>query len=57
MADLMDAIARGRQPEVSGTNNLGTMAIIEAGYRSIRERRPVEVSEIHDDAKAVSYKD
>lgn len=57
MADLMDAIARGRQPEASGANNLGTMAIIEAGYRSIRQRRPVEISEIHDDAKAVSYKD
>lgn len=56
MADLMDAIARGQQPQVSGANNLGTMAVIEAGYRSIRERRPVEISEIHDDAKAVSYK-
>ena len=56
MADLMDAIARGRQPQVSGANNLGTMAVIEAGYRSIRERRPVEISEIHDDAKAVTYK-
>lgn len=57
MADLMDAIARDRPPEASGANNLGTMAVIEAGYRSIRERRPVEISEIHDDAKAVSYKD
>lgn len=57
MADLMDAIARGRQPESSGADNLGTMAIIEAGYRSIHEHRPVEISEIYDHAKAVSYKD
>lgn len=57
MADLMDAIARGRQPELSGANNLGTMAAIEAGYRSIRERRPVEISEIRDVAKAVLYND
>jgi predicted dehydrogenase len=55
MADLMDAIAHGRQPDVSGANNLGTMAIIEAGYRSIRDRRPVEISEIYDDFNAVSY--
>jgi predicted dehydrogenase len=56
MADLMDAIARGREPEASGSDNLGTMAAIEAGYKSIRERRPVDISEIHDHAKAVSYK-
>jgi predicted dehydrogenase len=56
MADLMDAIARGRQPDVSGANNLGTMAVIEAGYKSIRERRPVEISEIYDHFKAVSNK-
>jgi predicted dehydrogenase len=57
MADLLDAIARGRQPEGSGANNLGTMAIIEAGYQSIRERRPVDIAGVRDDAKAVSYQD
>jgi predicted dehydrogenase len=56
MADLMDAIARGRQPEASGVDNLGTMAIIEAGYRSVKERRPIEISDIHDTVKAASYK-
>lgn len=46
MADLMHAIAtRGRAP-TEGRENLGTMALIEAGYRSMREHRPVAVSEI-----------
>lgn len=46
MADLMNAIASGNPPSVSGADNLGTMAVIEAGYRSIREHRPVEITEI-----------
>lgn len=46
MADLMNAIAEGTQPATSGADNLGTMALIEAGYRSIGERRPVAISEI-----------
>jgi len=56
MADLMDAIALGREPAVSGAENLGTLATIEAGYRSIRERRAVEISEIYDDGSAASGK-
>ncbi len=55
MADLMDAIARGRRPECSGANNLGTMAAIEAAYQSVREHRPVDIAAIRDQAKAVSY--
>jgi predicted dehydrogenase len=55
MADLMDGISRGREPENSGGNNLGTMAIIEAAYRSIRERRPIDIADVREDAKAVSY--
>ncbi len=54
MADLMDAIARRQEPHVSGADNLGTMAVIEAGYRSVREHRPVEISEIRDHANAFS---
>ncbi len=46
MAELMDAIARGREPEISGRENLLTMATIEAGYRSIAERRSVSISDI-----------
>jgi predicted dehydrogenase len=51
----MDAIARSRQPECSGANNLGTMAVIEAAYQSIREHRPVDIAAVCDQAKAVSY--
>jgi predicted dehydrogenase len=46
MADLMDAIERQRLPAVSGADHLGTMATVEAAYRSIRERRPIDISEI-----------
>jgi hypothetical protein len=46
MADLMNAIASGTAPATDGADNLGTMAIVEAGYRSIRERRAVEISEV-----------
>jgi len=46
MADLMNAIASGRPPATNGADNLGTMAIVEAGYLSIRERRAVEISEV-----------
>ena len=46
MADLMNAIASGTEPATNGADNLGTMAIVEAGYQSIRERRVVEISEI-----------
>ena len=54
MADLMDAIARQRPPLVSGADNLGTLATIEAAYRSIHQRRPVDIAEIYQDAKAGS---
>lgn len=46
MSDLMNAIATGTQPSVSGADNLGTMAIVEAGYRSIAEKRPIPIAEI-----------
>jgi predicted dehydrogenase len=48
MADLMTAIATETQPATSGVDNLRTMAIIEAGYRSMHEHRPVNISEISD---------
>ena len=46
MGELMDAIAKGSQPLTSGLDNLKTMAVIEAGYRSIAERRTVQIAEI-----------
>lgn len=46
MADLMDAIETGRQPLTSGRDNLGTIAVAMAAYRSAGERRSVRVDEI-----------
>ena len=46
MAELMNAIATGSEPETNGLDNLKTMALVEAGYRSLRERRSVAVAEI-----------
>ncbi len=46
MAALMDAIAREVEPEISGRGNLDTMATVEAGYRSIKERRSVSLAEV-----------
>lgn len=46
MADLMLAIEEGRTPVVSGRDNLGTLRIVEAAYRSIEEGRRVDVAEI-----------
>ncbi len=46
MAELMDAIANRTDPPTSGADNLHTMAVLEAGYRSLKERRVVAISEI-----------
>jgi predicted dehydrogenase len=46
MGQLLDSIANGTEPEISGRDNLRTMALIEAGYRSLEERRLVRIDEI-----------
>lgn len=46
MADLMDAIVTGRPPVTSGRDNLGTVAVALAAYRSAEERRSVRLDEI-----------
>ncbi|HLH01694.1 MAG TPA: Gfo/Idh/MocA family oxidoreductase [Bryobacteraceae bacterium] len=46
MASLMNAIACNREPQPSGRENLVTMAVVEAGYRSMQEKRAVRISEI-----------
>jgi predicted dehydrogenase len=46
MGEVMNAIASDAEPVANGADNLKTMAIIEAGYRSIRERRSVPIAEI-----------
>jgi predicted dehydrogenase len=46
MGMLLDALATGTEPAVSGHDNLKTMALLDACYKSIAEHRPVEIEEI-----------
>lgn len=43
MSDLMDAIATGREPITSGRDNLRTLAVADAIYRSAEERRTIAI--------------
>jgi predicted dehydrogenase len=47
MAQLLCALEDNCEPEISGRDNLKTMALVEACYRSAEEHRAVELSEIH----------
>jgi predicted dehydrogenase len=55
MGELMDAIARGAEPEISGHDNLKTMALVEACYLSLQEHRPVGLAEITTDGGAETH--
>ncbi|MCX6625866.1 MAG: gfo/Idh/MocA family oxidoreductase, partial [Acidobacteria bacterium] len=44
----LDALATGTEPAISGRDNLHTMALVEAGYRSLDQHRPVDLAEILD---------
>jgi predicted dehydrogenase len=46
MEQLQHAVKTGRPPELSVADNVRTMALVEAGYRSIDEGRAVKLSEI-----------
>ncbi len=46
MAELLCALAEGRECSLSGRDNLQTMALVEACYRSVAEHRAVELAEI-----------
>ena len=46
MAQLMDAVYHDREPEIGGEDNLKTMALVDAAYRSVEERRSIALSEI-----------
>ena len=46
MADLLRALEGNRQPETSGDDNLKTMALVDAAYRSAKEHRAVALREI-----------
>lgn len=49
MEQLQYAISSGTTPALNVADNVHTMALIEAAYRSIEERRTVEISEIKID--------
>ncbi len=46
MAQLLCALEDDTEPEISGRDNLKTMALVDAAYRSAQEHRAVEISEI-----------
>jgi len=46
MEQLQYAVKTGEPPALTGADNLHTMALVEAGYRSIEERRAVRPEEI-----------
>ena len=45
MEQLQYALATGSEPALTGRDNLRTMALVEAGYRSMQEGRAVKLSE------------
>ena len=45
MAQLLVALEKGEPPEISGEDNLKTMALVDACYLSANERRAVKISE------------
>jgi hypothetical protein len=46
MAQLLVALEEGTEPEISGRDNLKTMALVEACYRSAKEHRAVAIDEV-----------
>jgi predicted dehydrogenase len=46
MAQLLCALEENAEPEISGRDNLQTMALVDACYVSAREHRAVEIREI-----------
>ena len=50
MGQLMRAIQDDVEPEISGRTTLGTMALVEAAYRSFREGRAVPLEETRAEA-------
>jgi predicted dehydrogenase len=41
MGDFLEAVEKGREPSVSGRRNLGTMALVDACYRSAAAKQAV----------------
>lgn len=49
MAELLCALEEGREPTISGRQNLHTMALVDAAYRSVEEHRAINPREIMDE--------
>jgi len=48
MGELLLSLEEGREPTISGRDNLNTLALLEACYRSLDEHRPVRPREIKE---------
>jgi predicted dehydrogenase len=46
MEQLQYALKTGTTPLLDGADNVRTMALVEAGYRSLAERRAVKLAEL-----------
>jgi predicted dehydrogenase len=46
MGQLLIALESGKEPAISGRDNLNTMALVDAAYASAREARAVTIAEI-----------
>lgn len=46
MAQLMRAVQEGSEPEISGRDNLKTMALVDACYASVEQGRAVAIAEM-----------
>jgi predicted dehydrogenase len=46
MGELLNSLSEDRPPKISGRENLGTMALVDACYRSLDEHRPVRIQDI-----------
>ncbi len=46
MGELLLALEEGREPTIGGEDNLRTMALVDAAYRSVEEHRAVALREI-----------
>ena len=55
MGDLLDALSAEREPSISGHDNLHTMALVDACYRSLDEHRPVRIDEFIDSGKEIAH--
>ncbi len=57
MEQLQFAVETGREPALSIDDNLRSLALVEAAYRSLREARVVRLSEFDDAVGAVRGRD